>query len=481
MRIFIYILVTKIKKMINRFFKIIHNKYSTLFGFIYFLRYLIIIFSISTVIFLFIPNFFNYENKMRVINSHLSKNYNFKIDKYSQIRFKAFPRPSLEFNNSEVDLNNSLNKLNVKKLVIYPKLFSIYNFENYQSNKIILKNSSLFLEASDLQLFIQNLFNIQKNLLIDKLDLKINNNKKEIIELKNIKLSNFGYNKNFITGEVFEKKFKVKTNNNFDNITLRILKSGIEAGINLDNTSKESSINGVFKSKILNSNLKFNFDYNNSKLNIYNSSFRSKSLSFKNNIQISLYPFVDFNSKFIIEDINLKILENFDITKFLDFKDTLKKVNSKSEINFRKKKFSRNLIDELSLKVDLAYGRANYIKKFSFSNNSILCRGNVNLLEEYPSLFFNCNLISENKQNFLKEFSIKSNSNEEAINLKFMGNLNILNKKIFFKNISLNDNYDASKEDLKYFKRIFEDILFDKSFIEIFNLKKIKEFILEIN
>ena len=45
----------------------------------------------------------------------------------------------------------------------------------------------------------------------------------------------------------------------------------------------------------------------------------------------------------------------------------------------------------------------------------------------------------------------------------------------------MNDNYIASKEDLKYFKDTFENILFDKKFLEIFDLKKIKEFLIEIS
>ena len=45
----------------------------------------------------------------------------------------------------------------------------------------------------------------------------------------------------------------------------------------------------------------------------------------------------------------------------------------------------------------------------------------------------------------------------------------------------MNKNYEASTEDLKYFKDSFENILFNESFLEIFNLKKIKEFILEIS
>ena len=49
------------------------------------------------------------------------------------------------------------------------------------------------------------------------------------------------------------------------------------------------------------------------------------------------------------------------------------------------------------------------------------------------------------------------------------------------KNISTKDGYEASKEDLKYFKHAFEKILFDKNFLNIFDLKKIKEFIIEIS
>ena len=45
----------------------------------------------------------------------------------------------------------------------------------------------------------------------------------------------------------------------------------------------------------------------------------------------------------------------------------------------------------------------------------------------------------------------------------------------------MNENYKASKEDLEYFKISFEKIIYDKSLFEIFDLKKIKDFIQEIS
>ena len=40
-------------------------------------------------------------------------------------------------------------------------------------------------------------------------------------------------------------------------------------------------------------------------------------------------------------------------------------------------------------KLDLAYGRMNYLKKFSISNK-FNCEGNINFLEDYPLVFFKC-------------------------------------------------------------------------------------------
>ena len=105
----------------------------------------------------------------------------------------------------------------------------------------------------------------------------------------------------------------------------------------------------------------------------------------------------------------------------------------------------------------------------------------MNLIEEYPILYFNCSITSEDKKMFLKQFKINYKNKNEILKLNVEGNINILNNKINFENITMNQSYKASKEDLKYFKQSFENIIFDKNFLNIFNLKKIKDFILEIS
>jgi hypothetical protein len=122
-----------------------------------------------------------------------------------------------------------------------------------------------------------------------------------------------------------------------------------------------------------------------------------------------------------------------------------------------------------------------YSKKILISENIILCAGDINLLEEYPILYFDCSIKSQDKRKFLKNFLIKYKNKNEIFMLNIVGNINIFNNKINFKNITMNQDYLASKEDLNYFKQSFETILFDKNLLSIFKFEKIKEFILEIS
>ena len=128
----------------------------------------------------------------------------------------------------------------------------------------------------------------------------------------------------------------------------------------------------------MNTNLKFNFEYDGNGIKIYNAYLRSKNISFKKKGEIVLTPFLDINSHFIIEEFNTSILKNIDLNKIFKFKELLKKINSKNEINFKSKKFNRKFFDDLNLKVSLAYGRMYYSKKLSNLNNVSQCAGRIN-------------------------------------------------------------------------------------------------------
>ena len=467
--------------MINKLYKRIHNKYSTLFKFIFFLRYLFGIFFISIVLFLAIPHFFDLKKKDKVIKNYLLENYGIKLSSYDDIDYHSLPLPSLNFSNVGISIGKDSLQINANNLIIYPKLIGIYNFENFETNKIILKNNKILIDDSELKILIKYIYNLKKKLTFKNLNLKINKQDKPLINIKKINFSNYGYEKNLVKGELFDKKFKILINNNYNKINFKFLKTGITVDINLNEIKKESTISGILKSKLLNSKLKFNFDYDGEKIKIYNSYFRNKNLSLNNESLITYRPFLYLDSIFQVEDINIKIIKKIDINRILTSKNLIKKINAKNTINFKSKIFSQNLIDDLYLNVDLAYGRLVYFKKISISENFFSCKGDINLLEEYPILHFDCLVASKDKKKLLKKFSIKYKIKNEPLKLNVKGNINILNNKINFKKITMNQNYVASKEDLNYFKQSFETIVFDKNFSNIFNLQKIKKFILEIN
>ena len=109
------------------------------------------------------------------------------------------------------------------------------------------------------------------------------------------------------------------------------------------------------------------------------------------------------------------------------------------------------------------------------------CSGSINFLEEFPVLDFRCKINSSDKKKLLKKIDINFKKKNEPLYLDVKGYLNLLNNKINFDHIKMNSSYIAKMEDLKYFKSIFENILFDNNFLNIFDLAKIKKFVLEIS
>lgn len=467
--------------MINKFFRTIHNKYSTLFKFIFFLRYLILIFLASIALFLIIPKFFNYEKKIDIFKNYLSENYNLKIVKYGEINFKIFPKPQIELNKIETEFNQISTNLLINKLVLYPKIFSIYNFENFKTNSVIFSNTKIKLEVLEFNIFIKEILEQKKNISFRGLDLIILNKNNLLVNLDDINFSNYGNKKNIFSGKLFNNKFKLEIEKDLSSIIFKVPNIDFQTTLNFQypDTDKESLL-GNGKIRILGTNSKFDFSYLNNKIEIINSYFRGRNLSFTSKSAISLKPYFSSKSYFIIENIDNKLLKILDLKKILNSKNLIKRINSYNSVIYKSKSFSGSLIDELNLVFNLSYGRVNYQKLLNISGSISECKGSINLLEEFPYLDFDCFVKTKDKRKLLKLFSINYKNKDEPFELNFKGNIGVLNNKISFKSISAND-YRATKEDLRYFKKKFETILFDKDFFSIFDLKKIKNFIIEIS
>ena len=114
------------------------------------------------------------------------------------------------------------------------------------------------------------------------------------------------------------------------------------------------------------------------------------------------------------------------------------------------------------------------------SKSVSLCDGKINLLEEFPILYFDCFVNSPNKKKLFKKFQIDTKSKDETFDLEAKGRINILRKIINFDVITVNQNQKAKEKDLKYFKSSFERIFFEKNFLDMFKISKIKQFILDL-
>ena len=468
--------------MINKTYKIINNKFSRFFKFIFFLRYLFLIFFVAIVLFLFIPQFFDYQKKEEKIRSYLSSIYGINIISMESVNFYSLPVPHLKIDNLTATYITEDINLNVKNLLIYPKFLSIYNYENFKVRKIKLDNHDIELDFRDTKLLLNKIYKLKNNLYLKNLNLKIKNSNNKIIELKKINFYNYGYKKNKIKGEVFEKKFIINLKEDFQKIDFNISNAGIYFQLIFLN-DEQNFTKGNFKGKVLRSNLKFDYNFDGSSINIENFFLRDKNLSLNSSGVIDVKPFFKINLISEIQNINSTILRKLNINHILNLKDFIKRFNSQNKILFKSKKFQKNFINRLEINTNLAYGRLNISKDIYVSNTNIKCKGNINLLDDYPVLNFVCMINSKDQTNLLKKIKVnfKNRNKPLPLDLKIEGNLNILNNKINFDNIEMNDNYKASREDLKFLKSAFENIFFDDNFVNIFSLTKLRKFILEIS
>ncbi len=466
--------------MINKIFKRIHNKYSNFFKFFFFLRYIFSIFLIAIVLFLSIPKFFNYEKKQDVLKEYLVKYYDLEINNYSSIQFKVFPLPNLSIKKVNLKVKNKPIFLNIKNLNIFLNFKNIYNYEDFVARKIFLHDSKITLDidkSNDLLVYFENFKN---KLDVEKLNLNLKKKTNSIIEIKKIQFSNYGYNKNKIKGEIFDKEFEAHFNEDNKSLNFKILNTGIQANFKFDEINEINSLSGSSKINILKNYLKFNFIIRNDQVKVTNADLKNKKLSLSFDSLFMFNPFFVSDSEIKINKIDKKLINNLVLEKILYNKKILKKFNGSNKISYIKKRSLNSLINRHDLRLDFAHGRLAYLSKIFISGGIIICKGDSLFIEEYPRLNFDCFFNIKDNKKFLKKFSISEKFDKDSIDLNVIGSLNLLNKKINFNTIKIDKNYIAKEEDKNFFKKSFEQILFDERFFSIFNKNKIRKYILEI-
>ena len=465
--------------MINKIYKTIHSKYLNFFKFIFFLRYVFVIFLIAISLFLLIPKLFDYEKKLEIIREYFIKNYELEVNNYTSTKFNVFPFPNLSIKNVDLKVRNKPIILKEKNLKIFLNFKNIYNYENFEAKKIIFSETEITLDIDRAKELLNYFSEFKNRLDVQDLNLDLKKEDKLLLKIKNINFSNYGYRKYKINGQIFDKKFKAHLTNN-KNLNFRILNTGIKANFKFNEKSSLDLISGSSKISLLKNYLKFDFDINNNRIEIVKSNFKNKNLSISFNSLINFNPFFVINSNIKINEINRQLINKINLDKILINKEIIKKLNSDNTLNYTAKKYRSNLIKNYSSKISLAYGRLSFQNKIFISGGEISCKGDSLLIDEYPRLNFFCLFDLKDKKKLFKQFSITKNINKDPRNLSIEGSLNLLNRKINFKNINIDDSYIANEVDMKYFKETFERILFDEGFFSIFRMDKIKKFLIEV-
>ena len=466
--------------MINKTNKIIHNHFSRFFNFFFFLRYLFAIFLVSISLFFSIPKFFNYEKKEDIIKEQLDNYYNLELQEYKTIKFNIFPLPNLSINESKFKIKDKPILLKTKDFRIYLDLKNIYKYENFKPKKIIFNKTKTVLEIGRIKEILKYFDNLNQKIYIKSLNLDIKKNDKILLDLKDINFSNYGYQKNRIKGKIFDKRFKAFFKDENKILDFKILNTGIKAKLVFTDQSFTYPIEGFSQISFPKNYLKINFKYYKDRLKIIKSHFKNKDISFSFNSLIKFDPFFDINSNITVKQFNEKKINDLSLDKIISNKEIIKILNSSSTISYTAKKYNNNLIKDFNSKFHLAHGRLVFKKNIFISGGMMKCNGESLLIAEYPRLNFLCLLSLKDTKKIKKEFLIPRKIKLEPVDLNVEGSINILSNKIVFKKISNSNGYIANEEDINYLKEVTEKILLNKSFFEIFNTLKIKNFFLKV-
>ncbi len=465
--------------MINNVFKSIHNRYLKFFNFLFHLRYLFIILSTFLVCILSIPKFFDYTKRDQMIKDSFIKNLNLKLINFEKINYNIFPFPNLEIKNAELELIKSGAKFQTENVIIYQKIFGLYDLRKFEGKKFLFLKNKTKLKFEKFLPFVQHFYQSEKKISFKDLDIDILNDQKNILRLNELDFANYGYKKNFFYGKIFQQKLKGEFNKNKGMIYFKLPDLGINIEVKLQDSIDKNNISGATKIKIIDDKIKFNFELDENFLKINDFFYRSKKLFVTGENLIKHNPFTEINNIFVIKEIDINILKKINIPKLIELKNLIKIIDSKNNIIFVTKKYNKKLISRLNLKLNLSYGRLNYSKKILLSGGEINCTGNTNLTMKYPKLSFNCKIFLSNLKNFYKNFSLKYESQLKNTDFFVNGKIDILKNKIKFSTIKNGSSVNFSEDELIYFKNITEKFLLKKNFLDIFDTKNIRKFILE--
>ena len=382
------------------------NFVKKILNFIFYLRYLILIFIISIILLLTIPKLFKYVNKISELNKILKNQHGFIIRDTDEIKYNIFPFPNLEMKNAIISIDEQFLNLKVKNLKIYINFKSIYVPDE--------------------------------------------------IFLKKIKFSG-----NFL-GENINGYYIPKSKVNF--LYLQIKNLGFESKIYLNNKIKLPKSSGSMKLKILDDNLLINYDYDQN-FEFRDSVYKNKDINANLRGYFDLNPFFYFNMFVDIKKINIKNLKFTKIYKILIEEISRNKLNGEVFITHKTKKIIKESISENN-KFNMIFKNGDIILKnsaFNFAGFKTKLNFHLKRYTTYKELEYELFLETDNINKFFKIISFRKDNKMREIKADITGKINLDAQKYYFDNVTINKKKIEEKNLVK-----LKDY-FDKNFVNYFN------------
>ena len=245
--------------MISNIYKTIHKKIINFWKFFFFLKNVFIIFVVAIILFLSIPKFLDYEKKHTIINEYLIKNYNLKIKNYNSIKYAILPFPNLSLKDVSFQIMDEPLIFDTQKVNIFLSIKNIYDFKNFKANKLLLKDNKITLDIDNSRKLLEYFYALKNKLIVKNLSIDLKKNDNSILNLKNVKYSNYGYKKDNIEGNIFDNTFRIKFDKNKKRLNFKIYEIGLKADFNFEEKNITQSLSGSSKINILNNYIKLNF------------------------------------------------------------------------------------------------------------------------------------------------------------------------------------------------------------------------------
>ncbi len=413
-----------------------------------------------TLVYFLIPTAYNKELIQKEIKNQVLQKYNISIKFDNEIRYNFFPKP--HFSSKNLFIYNDKKKIGeVKNFKIFIDFKNFFNFNEIQTENVIIDKADLNFKKSDLS-FFTDLLKTEPNrnvIKIKRSNLFFTNSNDEVLFINQINDSNFYYDlKNLknalvLKGKVFNVPYKLIIGNDKLNEILDFEFTSKKLVLKIENETdyKKENDTGNLKISFKNKNNIFGYQINKNSLDITsednNKIFRGL-IEFKPFYLVLNFKYQTFRIKdllynpFFIEILKSQILDNKNLNAILNF-------DVKNVYGFDR-------FSDLSLKLKIEEGN------YNFSNSNIIWKENVNV--SFSDAFLN---FDKEKINFNGRTSFDIKNQDEFF--KFFQIKKDLRKNIG--KIELDFNYDFNEE----------KITFDNLRIDNKSNKKIEEIILNFN